>query len=155
MVQSRADLVESVLGASWELSRLMRGRGTPELLELDLSMAQFKTLTVLGHEGPAPIGRVAEALGIGQATASHLVDRLVQADFAERTEDAVDRRRTLARLSPQGQEIFDSLVEGGMSRFHDLLVQLSNDELQALIRGLRALVRVAAMEQAEVPAGAR
>jgi DNA-binding MarR family transcriptional regulator len=37
---------------------------------------------------------------VGSTIASHLVDRLVL-----RTEDPLDRRRTLAQLSPSGEEL--------------------------------------------------
>ena len=55
------------------------------------------------------IGQIAEILGIGQPTASHLIDRLVQAQLVSRTEDPLDRRRTLAQLSPNGVELAERI----------------------------------------------
>src|SRR2546429_6375008 len=74
-------------------------------MEIDLTIAQLRTLLVLAEEGPLVIGQIAQRLGIGLSTGGHLVDRLVQAGLAESTEDVEDRRRTLARLTPKGEEL--------------------------------------------------
>src|SRR5205807_10147691 len=70
---------------------------------LELTMAQLKVLLTLAFEDEATIGKIAETLGIGPPTASHLVDRLVQAGLVERVERSTDRRYTLASLTPQGE----------------------------------------------------
>src|SRR5712691_5133295 len=79
-------------------------------MEIDLTLPQLRTLLVLAEEGPLVIGQIAQRLGIGLSTGGHLVDRLVQANLAERTEDAEDRRRTLARLTPKGEDLYARLL---------------------------------------------
>jgi DNA-binding MarR family transcriptional regulator len=117
--------------------RVLQTRTAPVWLELDLTLPQLKTLFTLADLGPAPIGQIGEALQIGQPTASHLVKRLVQAGLATRAEDPLDRRRTLAHLTPAGKELVGRLQ--GAYQLDQLLVLLPAADLRALLRRLRAL----------------
>ncbi len=109
---------------------------------LELTMAQLKVLLTLAFEGEATIGKIAETLGIGPPTASHLVDRLVQAGLVERVERSTDRRYTLASLTPQGETMVQRLRQGRMDRLHSWLAQLDEQDITALRQGLQALTRV-------------
>jgi DNA-binding MarR family transcriptional regulator len=120
---------------------------------LNMTMAQVKVLMTLRFKGPAAISKVAEVLGISHPTASHLVDRLVQAGLVERVEHATDRRSTLARLTEPGETLAQRLWQGRMDHQHNCLAQLDEQDLAALRQGLRALNRVAASLPSEPPAG--
>ncbi len=104
MDQARDELEREVLKQYQTLGRAFKTTTEPGWMEIDLTIAQLRTLLVLAEEGPLVIGQIARRLGIGLSTGGHLVDRLVQAGLAERAEDAEDRRRTVARLSPDGEE---------------------------------------------------
>lgn len=111
------------------------------LAHLDISMAQVRTLHLLAEEGPMVIGQVAQSLDIGQSTAGHLVDRLVKAGLAQRTEDPEDRRRTVAHLTETGWEVFNRFRVNSED-MAERLKELSDDDLNALHQGLKALLQV-------------
>jgi DNA-binding MarR family transcriptional regulator len=137
-----------VLAAFDGLRALMRTQQTisaPIWADLEISVAQLKTLFALATEGPATIGQVAEHLDISLPTASHLVERLVQAGLAERLEDPSDRRRALARLTPRAEELTGRLF-GCAHRMHGWLGKLDDADLAALAQGVGALLRVADQE---------
>jgi DNA-binding MarR family transcriptional regulator len=136
------DRVDEIIELFVTIMRAIHQASVPEWLQIDLTMAQAKVLFVLACNGPTTIGRVAESLGIGQPTASHLVDRLVRAELVERLEDPNDRRHTLARLTAQGEVVIGTLRQEQRDRLHASLAQLSADELAALLHGLRALAHV-------------
>ena len=114
----------------------------PDWQGLDLTMAQLKVFFTLNFEGALPISKIAEALDISHPTASHLVERLVQAGLVERVEHATDRRYTLARLSSEGEAVMQRLRQGRLEHFQRWLVQLNEQDLAALEQGLTALNRV-------------
>jgi MarR family transcriptional regulator, organic hydroperoxide resistance regulator len=119
-------------------------------MEIDLTLPQMRTLLVLAEEGPLVIGQIAQRLGVGLSTGGHLVDRLVQAGLAERTEDVEDRRRTLARLTPKGEELLTRLVSG----LHQLpmwLHELDQEDLAAFLQGLKAINRVVNQKTGSTP----
>jgi DNA-binding MarR family transcriptional regulator len=113
----------------------------PYWLELELTMAQLKGILTLATSGSTTVSHFATLLRIGRSAASLLVDRLVQDGLVERTEDAQDRRRTLIRLSPRGEDLVAQLRQG-RGKLHPLsewLDHLSKSDLIALAQGLRAL----------------
>src|SRR5437764_2437059 len=123
---------------------MMRGfkaNCAPVWMSIDLTVPQFRTLMVLAEEGPLVIGQIAQRLGIGLSTGGHLVDRLVQAGLAERAEDTEDRRRTVARLTSKGEDLYARLLNR-TQHMQTLIQKMREDELTALLQGLRALRRV-------------
>jgi DNA-binding MarR family transcriptional regulator len=143
MVESREELVNEILETFRTTNRVLPV-SAPEWYEMDLTMAQLRTLFVLACENQPTIGQVAHCLGISLPTASHLIDRLVQAGLAERSEDPADRRRTLTRLSPAGEDLVGRLRQGRQDRLCAWLMQLDTEDLQALSKGFRALLQVVA-----------
>ena len=140
------DLSTEIIEAYAATYQALQATSVGSWLDLDLSMAQLKTLFVLAREGPAPVGHAAELMGIGVPTASHLIDRLVQLGLAGRSEDSADRRRTLASLTPQGERLVEQLRQGSTKLLRHWLGQLSDADLSALARGLAALSSVVARD---------
>src|SRR5260370_39648649 len=110
-------------------------------MEIDLTLPQLRTLLILAEEGPLVIGQIAQRMGIGLPTGGHLVDRLVQAGLAERAEDPEDRRRTLAQLTPKGEDLYARLLNH-TQQMQTWIQKMDNDDLAALLQGIRAINRV-------------
>lgn len=146
MAGERTAVIAAILREQQNISRAISASSRQIWVELDLSMAQLKTLITLYDAGALPIGQIAEALGIGQPTASHLVDRLVQSGYIDRTEDQIDRRRTLAELSPAGNELVEKLREVRVEPMQRWLAQLDDATLAALHLGIVALAATAKAE---------
>ena len=151
MTDSRSRQITTVMEAYEQVSHALRGQTVSDWVELELTMAQLKTLFTLEYRGPATIGQTAARLGISLPTASHLVDKLVQGGFVERTEDPADRRRTLAAVTDKGSTLTRRLRQGGRNSLHDWLLQLDDDSLCGLAHGIGQLaaVAIAKVEQAE------
>ncbi|MDI3339628.1 MAG: MarR family transcriptional regulator [Sphaerobacter sp.] len=143
MADSRATTIDAVLDRHRRITRALHWMAAPVWRDLDLTMAQMKILVTLAHEGPASISEIAAAQRISLPTASHLVLRLVEADLVIRAEDPTDRRRMVARLSPQGEELVARLRQGGCEQLRAWLEQLSDEDVAALLQGLTALAAVA------------
>lgn len=141
MVDAHEELERKVLAQFREMMHGLKANSGPVWMSTDLTLPQLRTLIVLAEEEPLVIGQIAQRLGIGLSTGGHLVDRLVQAGLAERTEDAEDRRRTLVRLSPAGEDLSTRLLSG-IQQLPILLQQLEESDLAALLQGLQAINRL-------------
>ena len=135
--------IDTVMEAFESISRALRKCAEPDWMDLDLTMAQLKTLFTLEYGGPATIGQTGEKLGISLPTASHLVDRLVQGGYVERTEDSADRRRTLASTTASGSELVNRLRHGGHDVLRGWLAALDDETLSSLIIGLNGILTLA------------
>jgi DNA-binding MarR family transcriptional regulator len=146
MADERQTIIEDIIRSHQSILRAIMASAPSVWMNLELSMAQFKTLMALYNCGAFPIGQVAEILGIGQPTASHLIDRLVQAQLVSRTEDPLDRRRTLAQLSPNGVELAERINQVRFGTLRRWLAQLDDTALTAFQQGSQALADVARSE---------
>jgi MarR family transcriptional regulator, organic hydroperoxide resistance regulator len=152
--RDRSELIESVVVAQRAVVRALHAAG-PSWLELNLTMAQLKTLVLLADDGPMHIGQVAEGLGVTLPTASYQVDRLVRAGLVSRVEDERDRRRMLVQLSDKADDLLRSLRHGRAGQLRAWLEAMSPGDLAALARGMAALERIARGERAPVTTGTR
>ena len=117
--------------------------GAPAWLQVELSVAQLKALFALVDSGSTPIGGVASRLGIGLPAASSLVDRLVDQRLAQRREDPLDRRRTLAEPTEAGEALAQRLRQGSREALRAWLEGMDGRDLEALVQGLQAMIAVA------------
>ena len=145
MIQTREELEREVVTHYRTLVHALKASSGTVWMEIDLTIAQLRTLLVLAEEGPLVIGQIAQRMGIGLSTGGHLVDRLVQAGLAERTEDAEDRRRTLARLTPKGEDLYARLLNPPL-QMQTLIQKLESQDLAAFLQGLKALNRLVEAE---------
>src|SRR5436305_14314705 len=145
MYQAREELEREVLAQYRAMMHRFKASSGTAWMEIDLTIAQLRTLLVLAEEGPLVIGQIAQRMGIGLSTGGHLVDRLVQAGLAERTEDAEDRRRTLARLTPKGEDLYARLLNPSL-QMQTLIQKLESKDLAAFLQGLKALNRLVEVE---------
>jgi DNA-binding MarR family transcriptional regulator len=143
------ELIEAALQAQRCIARAQHAAADPAWLQLDLTMGQLKALFVLA-DGASTVGGLAGALGIGKPAASILVDRLFQVELITREEDPCDRRRTLVRLTPRGHELVAQLRQGSEERLRNLLSQLAEGDLAALVQGLQALAQITASSPGRV-----
>ena len=134
--------IESILQAQRTVIRTLHETST-SWLELNVSMAQLKTLIVLNDEGPLPVGQVGCRMGVTLPTASYQVERLVRKGLVERVQDVDDRRRTLVHLTDKSRELVRSLRQGRADLMRSWINQLSPGDVAALEQGLRALASVA------------
>jgi DNA-binding MarR family transcriptional regulator len=140
-MQTREELEHEAVAQFQSLRNAFKVASGTVWMEIDLTIAQLRTLLVLAEEGPLVIGHIAQRLGIGLSTGGHLVDRLVQAGLAERTEDVEDRRRTLARLTPKGEDLYARLLNHPL-QIQSLVQKLNDSDMAALLQGLQALNRL-------------
>ena len=151
---NRSDcLVEAALKAQQRIARSLRAATAPAWLQLDLTIAQVKGLFYVAATGRATVGELARALGIGQPASSTLVERLVQVGLVRRAEDPCDRRRAIVQLTGRGEALVEQLEQAGRERWRSWLSQLSDEDLSALLQGLRALAELAETEAGRDPPG--
>jgi len=146
MSEERQTLIEEIITSHQTMLRAISASVPSVWMDLDLSMAQLKVLMTLYKGGALSIGQIAEHLAIGQPTASHLVDKLVQTQLVVRTEDALDGRRTLAQLAPSGQELAERISEVRFATLRRWLTQLDDATLAAFHRGALALADISSSD---------
>jgi MarR family transcriptional regulator, organic hydroperoxide resistance regulator len=133
------DVVEAF---SSVFGRLM-GYATTEWINVEISTAQIKVIFVLRFGGSHTVNQLAERLNIGQSTASHLVEKLVQAGYVLRIDSTTDRRIIDLHLTEQGRAMADRLSgvthKGIIAQW---LSKLTEDQRTTLGNNLHALLTI-------------
>jgi DNA-binding MarR family transcriptional regulator len=140
----RAALVAAIAAHEGVLRRSVTRGGPNPLFDSGLTMQQLRVLVLLA-EGPHAQGDLAQALGVGLATVTGLVDRLVRRGLVERSEDPRDRRVRRAVLSAEGTALLEAIESSGQEMRRRLLDRIDLDALRGLEHGLAALC--AALEE--------
>ena len=109
----------------------------------DVTMAQYATLQRLRNQAECGVGDVGNLLGISNAAASQLVDRLVQQGLVERTEATHDRRVKHLSLTAKGLALLDDSVVARMGWTEQLAATLGPEQRQAVSQALGLLVSAA------------
>ncbi len=89
-----------------------------------ISMPQFGLLRRLYHGGECEVHEIGRHFDVSAAAASQLVDKLVQAGLAARTEDPDDRRARQVALTAKGRALMEQAIEESYRWVDDLAVAL-------------------------------
>lgn len=137
----RADINASIASSYRTIARAMDRVMLPRLIELGLTMPQFKALIAVATAGPGGVSvtQLGSELSIGQPSASLIVDQLVGLKYAERIQDTVDRRRVLVTATALGLETAGELRHGRRATFAEWLGNVGEADAMALEQGLRSL----------------
>jgi len=119
----------------------------PAWLKLDLTMAQFKALVAVEHSSGIGVCGLGRELSIGESAASLLVDQLVRRGYVGRKADPADRRRVLLGITSRGEKQLRELRQGSREILGEWLMELGEDQLDALERGLGALAQVVSADE--------
>jgi len=107
-----------------------------------VSIAQLRVLACLNNCPGSSLSQVAESLGVTNATASALIDRLVRNGLVDRSDDPRERRRVILSLTPAGKEQFLAVRQLGLAEIADLLADLPARKLEQINDGVSVLREV-------------
>ena len=137
---STTEVVARILRlASYLQTELEQGATEAELS----TKGDFDTLAALRRQTPrhelSPT-QLSEAALITTGGMTSRLDRLENAGLVERHADLSDRRALVIRLTDQGRELVDQILESNLERQDYLLAALDPDERTALAHLLRRLL---------------
>jgi DNA-binding MarR family transcriptional regulator len=149
-VAGNEERIADIMATQERLQLLFADDRSGPLFSSHLTLSQLKILMLLFRHGNVSGGELAGLLGVGLATLSGMVDRLVLQDLVTRTEDLHDRRVRRIGLTKAGSELIASIFNAGAEKMRSLLSRLSAEELDAVAQATLLLVKAAELESGEV-----
>ena len=117
-----------------------------------LSMPQVNALMRLYYHETCGVSDIGRQLGVTNAAASQMIERMVQQGLLERTECADDRRIRQVSLTSKGRELVEQAIDARHQWLHELPAQLTREQQAAIVAGLASLTEAAQhLEDATVP----
>ncbi len=130
-------LMETIPPVIQFMRREMRQQREPSL-----SVPQFRVLVFLDLCPGSSLSDLAEHLGVTKATASTMVDRLVQRSYVDRADHPQQRRVVMLHLTPMGRNLLQAMQQITRSKLASLLQGLTTADLSQLADGLAVLSQV-------------
>jgi DNA-binding MarR family transcriptional regulator len=108
-----------------------------------ITPTRLSALMTLKKCGPLRPGDLAARLSISAASASRLIDVLIEGEWIRREPDPDDRRASLISLSAHGEEALEKLRREGTGELAAGIEALPPDQRESLAAALPALVALA------------
>ena len=145
-MENSNQLDEAIVSALRRIIRAIDLHSRELLVNYGLTAPQLLTLQELDRLQPTPVGTLAAAVHISQATMTGILDRLEQRALVERTRDVQDRRSVTVTLTREGKKFLQSAPSLLQDRFRARLDELEPWEQTTM---LSVLQRIATMMGAE------
>lgn len=136
-------LINEVMELQRQADQVLKPYVPDVWMELNLTVAQLKSLIFIANEGKTSSGKLADALQVTRSNVTGIVDRLVAQGFITRIHNPDDRRTLLLRPTGRGEAALARLREGITSYVAEVLKGMSEEELLTLSHSLSSLVRAA------------
>jgi DNA-binding MarR family transcriptional regulator len=104
-----------------------------------LSMTHFQVLAILDADGPTPMSRLADQLGVGDSNVSGIVGRLEERGVVQRVHDALDRRMVRAQLTAAGVDMLKRVEDTRLAHMRQLVDALTEGEQRTVLAALKTL----------------
>jgi len=138
-VPDKQGVIDEIIQAQHDLQRGFADDRANPLFHSQLTMSQLKLLLMLRHSGGSGGQELARGMGVGLATLTGIIDRMVSQGLVTRREDPTDRRVRIIELTAHGRRMVDEIVTTGTQRLRDLLDRVEPDGLDVILRALRLL----------------
>jgi DNA-binding MarR family transcriptional regulator len=135
-------------GASTAIGSALYGLATRAVRRLprDMSLTSAATLATLDRTGPRRVTDLAAIEGVTQPAMTVLVRVMEESGLVERRGDASDKRVTLVYLTEAGAAYVRARRRAGVRAYAGLIDELTDDEVEALVAALPALLHLAALD---------
>lgn len=146
----KTEIVDEILNGVEVIFRQVFPLAHKELLELDLTAPQLKIVLLLFLYDKTRMSDLASSLGVTMATATGIVDRLVERGLVARENHPTDRRVVMCDLTAKGLEQTNRLWKTSSDKARQILLNIELSKLKLVAEALSDLTAVGALQESSV-----
>src|SRR5690606_31613301 len=139
--QTPSDDLMTVVYAIPDIVRGIRGTRRGSSTQ-SLTLPQIRALWRLAGEESLTMGELARRMGVSLASATQIVERLVELGFVQRERPEWDRRVVLVRLTGDASAAIRQSIERRVREVSEVFEQLTPEEARAFAKGCQLLAEV-------------
>lgn len=113
------------------------------------TVAQLNALFRISHKGVCGVSDLGEEMGVTNAAASQLLEKLVQQGLVIRSEDPQDRRNKLITLTEAGERVAEQSMQARQGWLDQLTEKLTPAEQEQVEAALNLLIEKSRLLEAE------
>ncbi|MFA5309506.1 MAG: MarR family transcriptional regulator [Dehalococcoidales bacterium] len=145
----KKEVIEQIIDLQQRFSRAVIPYAIESWRELDVPLAQLKSLLILAGKDETNLRTLAQDLKVTPGDVTGIIERLVSQGLVVRYPNPKDRRVTWLQPTEKGQELVAMLMESHARHMVGIMEYMSLDELVALSKGLTGIVRAVEEHQKE------
>ena len=134
--------IERIVTALQTLMLRQMREHAPDLVDIDITMAQTKALYLLVAVGDLRMSDLAARLGVTSSTATGLVDRLVELGLAT-SREAADRRQVVIASTDAARSLMERFRELNDAQMRRLLAHVDPADLPVIERAFDVILAAA------------
>lgn len=139
---SKFESISQIISLNRNINRTLRHEFHGLMQDSGFTFPQLSVISILAKNGEQKVSDISEKMGLSDSTVSGILDRLEQKGIIERKRNKDDRRVVKIYLSKGSQEICQEFHRKREEYFTHLLKELSEQEINDIIKGLEILNRV-------------
>ena len=139
---SKFESISQIISMNRNINRTLRHEFHGLMQDSGFTFPQLSVISILAKNGKQKVSDISERIGLSDSTVSGILDRLEQKGIIERKRNKDDRRVVKIYLSNGSQEICQEFHRKREEYFAHLLKELSEQEINDIIKGLEILNRV-------------
>ena len=139
---SKIESISQIINLNRNFNRTLRHEFHGLMQDSGFTFPQLSVISILAKNGEQKVSDISEKMGLSDSTVSGILDRLEQKGIIERKRNKDDRRVVKIYLIKGSQEICQEFYRKREEYFTHLLKELSEQEINDIIKGLEILNRV-------------
>ena len=139
--QQKGDLIENILQITDKAFQAWLPMLPKEWLHIDVTTSQLKVVLLIFVSGPLCMSDIASGLEVSLATATGVVERLVERGMLIREGDPEDRRVVLCRLSDEGEKLISGVWQVSRDQLGKIMRACTPPQLMLITEALQVLIQ--------------
>lgn len=139
--QQKGDLIENILQLTDKAFQAWLPMLPKEWLHIDLTTSQLKVVLLIFVSGPLRMSDIASGLEVSLATATGVVERLVERGMLIREGDPEDRRVVLCSLSDEGEKLISGVWQVSRDWLGKIMRACAPPQLMLITEALQVLIQ--------------
>ncbi|HSW58866.1 MAG TPA: MarR family transcriptional regulator [Dehalococcoidales bacterium] len=147
----KSELINNIIESHRLIIRFMLQDEPDAWMDLNLTIAQVKSLFYIANHSEVNFRLLAKALKVTPSNVTGIIDRLSEQDLVLRVENPQDRRMLMLKLTPRGSKLIANLREHRVNRMSGILSNMEKGDLQTILNGFTTLSNVVKQVTYEQP----
>jgi len=145
----KKEVINEIMELQRRMSQVIIPYAIKSWRELDVPLAQLKSLLIIAGKGETNFRTLAQDLGVTPGDVTGIIERLVEQGLVSRKPSPEDRRIIWLQATDKGRNLLANLMESQTCHMVYILEYMSLEDLQSLLNGLSGFIHAVVEHQKE------
>ena len=145
----KKEVINEIMELQRRMSQVIIPYAIKSWRELDVPLAQLKSLLIIAGKGETNFSTLAQDLGVTPGDVTGIIERLVEQGLVSRKPSPEDRRIIWLQATDKGRDLLANLMESQTRHMVHILEYMSLEDLKSLLKGFSGFIHAIAEHQKE------